>query len=247
MKILFSPSESKTQDSTLKPFDKNSFIFKELFEKRCEVLRLYENFVKEASLSELEALFGIKDKKEIDSLKKDLFTQNTIQAILRYNGVAFEYLDFSSLNQKAQAFILENTLIFSNLFGVIRASDTLPYYKFKQGAKLRDFDMSSFHKQYFSQALDEYLKDELVVDLRAGFYEKFYTLKQKYLSFKFLKNGKVVSHFAKAYRGILLRNFALYGCKDEAALFDSLPKQLSICEIKEQKFKKEVILDIVEV
>ena len=29
----------------------------------------------------------------------------------------------------------------------------------------------------FSKALDEYLKDEDIIDLRAGFYEKFYKKK----------------------------------------------------------------------
>ncbi|EDO9528420.1 peroxide stress protein YaaA [Campylobacter coli] len=58
--------------------------------------------------------------------------------------------------------MLENTLIFSNLFGVVKASDHLPFYKFKQGAKINNFALEKFYKEHFSKALDEYLKNDIL-------------------------------------------------------------------------------------
>ncbi len=58
---------------------------------------------------------------------------------------------------------------------------------------------------------------------------------------KFIKDGKVVSHWAKAYRGIILKLLS----KNNIQTFDELMnmniENLSIFEIKEQKNKKEIV------
>ena len=40
MKILFSPSEAKTAVSPNKFIDKDAFIFQNLYEERCEILKI---------------------------------------------------------------------------------------------------------------------------------------------------------------------------------------------------------------
>ncbi|EAH7072891.1 peroxide stress protein YaaA [Campylobacter upsaliensis] len=132
------------------------------------------------------------------------------------------------------------------LFGVIRACDTLPFYKFKQGAKLKDFNVEYFYKKHFSKALDKFLNEEEVLDLRAGFYDKFYTPKKKVSTYKFLKNGKIVSHYAKAYRGILLRIAAQNQALSNKELLAKLPSNLKLKDIKEFKLKEEITLEIVD-
>lgn len=169
MKILFSPSESKNENCTKNPINENSFIFKELFPYRMETLKHYEEFIKNASLQNLQELFGIKNENEIDKFKHDLKQAPTQEAILLYTGVSYEYLNFKILDKKSQAYILENTLIFSNLFGVVRASDTLPFYKFKQGAKIGNFAIEKFYKEHFSKALDEYLENKKYLTLEQDF------------------------------------------------------------------------------
>ncbi|MBX2079434.1 peroxide stress protein YaaA, partial [Campylobacter peloridis] len=126
----------------------------------------------------LKKFFETKSDKELIFFKEDIFSKPTIEAIKRYNGVAYEMLDFINLNKKAQEYILNNVLIFSNLFGPIMAKDLIPFYKFKQGKKIDNFNIEKFYKENFSSSIDNLLKDELVIDLRAKFYEKFYTLKQ---------------------------------------------------------------------
>lgn len=244
MKILFSPSESKSKECSLSPFDENSFIFKELFKFRLEALQIYEDYIKSANLEELQILFGVKNPPQ--EFLQDLKNAPTKRAIELYNGVSYEFLDYQSLKQEAKNYILENTLIFSNLFGVLRASDTLPFYKFKQGAKLKDFNIEHFYKKHFSKALDEFLKEEEVLDLRAGFYDKFYIPQKKFSTYKFLKNGKIVSHYAKAYRGILLRVAAENQALSNQELLAKLPSNLKLKEIKELKFKEEITLEILD-
>ncbi|MBM0637353.1 peroxide stress protein YaaA [Campylobacter sp. VicNov18] len=244
MNILFSPSESKNEICDQKAINKNSFIFKELFDFRMQALEKYEEIIKNSELKDLQELFGIKDEKEILKFKQDLKAAPTQKAITLYNGVSYEYLNFKNLNEKSQNYILENTLIFSNLFGVVKASDTLPFYKYKQGAKLGNFAIEKFYKEHFSKALDLYLKDQELLDLRAEFYNKFYTPKQKFSTYKFIKNGKIISHFAKAYRGILLATSAKIQAKSNKDLLENLPSNLKLQEIQIKGLKEEIILEI---
>ncbi len=244
MKILFSPSETKNSGGEQKSFDKRSFIFPELFEKRAQIVLAYNNFLNTASEEELEKLFGTKKADIIEKYKIDIFKSPTMKAIQRYEGVAYDYLDYNNLDKNVQKYIDENTLIFSNLFGVLKASDKIPDYKLKQGETFKSLKIEKFYNDNFSNSLDEYLKDEDILDLRAGFYEKFYTIKKTYLTMKFIKDGKVVSHFAKAYRGEILKLLAQKDIKTFDELLNLEIKNLSIVEMKEQKLKKEIVYSI---
>lgn len=244
MKILFSPSETKIGGGDIKCIDKNSFIFPELFEKRLEILGKYNNYLKNASNNDLEKLFGTRKIEVIEKYKQDIFKSPIMKAIQRYEGVAYDYLNYNSLEVSAQKYIDENTLIFSNIFGVIKADDKIPDYKLKQGESFENLKIDKFYSDNFSQTLDNYLLDEDILDLRAGFYEKFYTIKKPYLTMKFIKEGKVVSHFAKAYRGEILKLLALKNIKTFEQLLNLQIENLSIVEIKEQKLKKEIVYTI---
>lgn len=210
MKILFSPSEAKFSGGSFAPFDKNSFVFEQLFEKRLEIVYAYQRKLTESSLEELSVFFGLKDIDEVRYFQQiDLTNTPSDLAISRYDGVAYTYLDFASLPAFAKEFVLENTLIFSNLFGPIRAKDLLPEYRYKQGAQLEGIQIEKFYKTHFEDAIEHFVAEELLLDLRAGFYDKFYKPKREFVTMKFIKGGKVVSHFAKAYRGKVLRTLAL--------------------------------------
>ena len=206
--------------------------------------RHYNEYVATASEKELSELFGLKDPEQITRFSRPLTDQPTMKAVERYEGVAYDYLDYGSLDAETRKFVDDHTLIFSNLFGPILAGDAIPEYKLKQGAKLPGFSIEKYFKERFTPVLDAFLEGREVIDLRAGFYEKFYTVSQPYLTFKFVKDGKVVSHWAKAYRGILLREMALHNLQSHAELMRHPIKGLNLIDIKEQKFKKEVLFEV---
>ncbi|WP_418181178.1 YaaA family protein [Aliarcobacter lanthieri] len=244
MKILFSPSETKISGGEENGFNKNSFIFPEFFEKRLEIINSYNKFLQIASNDELYRLFGTKKNEIIEKHRIDIFKNPIMKAIKRYEGVAYDYLSYNNLEKSAQKYIDNNVLIFSNLFGVLKASDKIPDYKLKQGETFLNLKIEKFYNDNFSNILDEYLQDEDIVDLRAGFYEKFYTIKKPYLTMKFIKDGKVVSHFAKAYRGEILKTLAQNSINTFDDLMNLELKNLKIEEIKEQKFKREIVYSI---
>ncbi|WP_417326917.1 YaaA family protein [Halarcobacter sp.] len=247
MKILFSPSEAKFKGGENKKLDKNSFIFPELYDKRVEAVNEYQKFVNNASNEQLAKLFGTKKQDVIDYYKGNLLEKELIKVIDRYDGVAFDYLKYKGLDTTAKKYIDKNVMIFSNLFGPILAGDFgLPDYKLKQGEKIGDLALEKFYNENFTDVIDEYLKDEEIIDLRAGFYEKFYKLKQPYVTMKFIKDGKVVSHWAKAYRGVILSLLAKNNIQTIDELMNMNIENLTIEEIKEQKFKKEIVYNINE-
>ena len=162
-------------------------------------------------------------------------------------AVAFDYLKYSTLSDIEKAYIDKNVVIFSNLMGPILAGDMgLPDYKLKQNEKIGNFELEKFYNEKFSKALDDYLKDDDVIDLRAGFYEKFYKINKPYTTMKFIKDGKVVSHWAKAYRGIILRLLAQNNIQSIDELMNMEIDNLSIEEIKKQKLQTEIIYNIIK-
>lgn len=245
MKILFSPSEAKTAVSSNKFIDRSDFIFPNLYKKRCEILKIYDDFLQKATVKKISKLFGVKNLTDEPSLRESLFKKGAIKAVLRYDGVAYKHLDYRSLDSAAQDFIDKNTLIFSNLFGPVLAADALPEYKLKQGERIDGLNLEEFYRQNFSGEIDGWLEDDDILDLRAEFYEKFYRIRKPFATFKFLKNGKVVSHYAKAYRGIVLRQVAQKGVKN----FDELCKMdienLRLIDVKKTGPKSEFLVQIV--
>ncbi len=245
MKILFSPSEAKNTINTGKTFNQNSFIFPNLYKERKNILISYNDYIANASQEDLSKIFGTKKQDIINYYTNNIFKQNTSKVINRYSGVAFDYLNYSSLKEEETKYVDNNVLIFSNLFGPILAGDTgIPDYKLKQGEKINNLNIEKFYNENFSKALNNFLKDDDILDLRAGFYEKFYKINKPYMSMKFIKNGKVVSHWAKAYRGIILNLLAINNIKSFNELINLQIDNLSIIEIKEQKIKKEIVYKI---
>ncbi len=92
--------------------------------------------------------------------------------------------------------------------------------------------------------MEAYLEDDEILDLRAGFYDKFYKPQKEYTTLKFIKEGKVVSHWAKAYRGIVLREIAKAGVETVEAFMKLPIEGLSIQEIQTKKNKTEIIYTI---
>lgn len=123
MKILLAPAETKNQGGKESSFSKESFFLKELYEKRLEIIKTYEEYISSLSIEELSSWFGLKNLQEVEKYKCTLTSKPTMKAIQRYNGVAFDALNYNDLDEKAKKYIDENVVIFSNLFGPLKAND----------------------------------------------------------------------------------------------------------------------------
>lgn len=244
MIILFAPSEGKREGGTLASLNYASLLFGELYPERLAIIKQYEVLTQRGSDAELSELFGIKDAGEYGRYKIPFDIAPTMKAVERYDGVAYDYLKYGSLPSEAQSYIDANVILFSNLFGPIRAADAIPDYKLKQGSPIGTLAPEKYYKKHFTAALDGMIGDREILDIRAGFYDKFYVPKNKTVTLKFLKEGKVVSHWAKAYRGVVLREAALHRVSSTKELLALNIEGLMLNEILETKKSKELIYTI---
>lgn len=239
LKILFSPAEGKKSGGNEKK--------KELFgsnSAREGILSEYNDIVSNKSEETIKELFGFKKFSDCEPYINDIFSSPLMCAIERYDGVAYEYLDYGSLSLSAKEYAKSNTIIFSNLYGPLLGSDTIANYKVSQGNNIGTFIPDKFYKDRFSYQLDLHLAKSDILDLRAGYYDKFYEIKKPYTTLKFLKEGKTISHWAKAYRGIVLRAVSQNNINSIDEFMSLEIEGLSIKEIKVVKNRREIVYNI---
>nr|WP_321267597.1 YaaA family protein [uncultured Sulfurimonas sp.] len=240
LKVLFSPSEGKNSGG--------KELHKELLgsdKAREDILNEYNNIIKSADEEAIKNLFGFKKMSDCKAYINDIFDSSLMSAIERYQGVAYDYLDLNSLDAKQVEYLKQNTIIFSNLYGPILAGDAIANYKVKQGNDIGSITPDKFYKDRFTYQLDLYLSKDDILDLRAGYYDKFYKVTKPYTTLKFLKDGKTVSHWAKAYRGLILRELAKNNIKSMEEFMALEIDTLQIKEIKVIKNKTEIVYNIV--
>ncbi|MDA7816945.1 YaaA family protein [Sulfurimonas sp.] len=239
LKVLFSPAEGKKTggcESAKELLGSNS--------ARESILNAYNDIVKTKDEEKIKSLFGFKKYSDCEPYVCDIFNSPLMSAIERYDGVAYEYLKFNSLTAKAQEYVKNNTIIFSNLYGPILGGDTIANYKVKQGNCIGDIVPDKFYKDRFTYQLDLLIGDADILDLRAGYYDKFYKVTKPYTTLKFLKGGKTVSHWAKAYRGLVLKAVSEKNINSTDKFMTLEIEGLSIHEINTTKNKTEIVYNI---
>lgn len=215
MKILLSPSEGKRNPAEIVGGDERDIglLDDEMWggqAARNANIRAYLSTLQNASDVELCKIFGTKSV-SLETLKlcSEILNSPRIQAIELYNGVAYRALDFGSLDSRGQGFLLDSVLIASNLFGLVRASDRLPFYHLNQNYKSSTLSLRKIY-QAQQKEIDGLLSteaNEIIIDLRAQVYIKAYPIKLPHYT---LNLPSKVSHQAKYHRGLALRGLALF-------------------------------------
>lgn len=254
MYILFSPSEGKqipqqhSQDSSTLAFLFSTASYKQ------NAISAYLEALRSSDDTLICKIFGTKTL-ELDTLtlSQNLLHTQRLQAIRLYNGVAYKALDFDTLPQDSQEFLLHNVLICSNLFGFVYAGDKLPFYKLHQGKGIGDFALKTLYKAQ-AKDMDTLLANHDVLDLRAEIYAKVYPLTMPHTQIVFLKNGKKLSHASKFYRGLYLRHLALkasqphYTQESQEKYIDSLQIEgLKLQDITHKAHIKTLTYDILAI
>lgn len=215
MKILLSPSESKWNPAEIIGDDKcGASLLDDVMwggkNARNAHIQAYLSTLQNALDDELCKVFGTKVL-SLETLKlcSEILSSPRIQAIELYNGVAYKALDFGSLDSSAQGFLLDSVLITSNLFGLVRASDRLPFYHLNQNYRSSTLSLRKIY-QAQQEEIDGLLSaeaNEIIIDLRAQVYVKAYPIKLPHYT---LNLPSKVSHQAKYHRGLALRELALF-------------------------------------
>jgi uncharacterized protein len=95
----------------------------------------------------------------------------TMPALLRYAGIVYDGLGAPTLDAGARARADGAVLVFSGLWGVVRADEAVPAYRLPASAALPKLGvLASYWRPVLDRVLPGLLGDGLVVDLRSSDY-----------------------------------------------------------------------------
>jgi cytoplasmic iron level regulating protein YaaA (DUF328/UPF0246 family) len=207
MLILLPPSEGKTAPETGPPVDLEALAYAgELTESRRKLLGALAALAEvplERAVSMLAVSKGQAGEVAVDA---ELRSAPAAPAAEVYTGVLYDRLRLPELPKRAQG----RVLIASALWGVLRPTDRIPYYRLSAKAKLDGIGgLAAFWRPALAEALPDN-EGTLVVDMRSGAYAAAWKPKRATLvavrAFTEVKGKrKPVSHMAKAVRGEVAR------------------------------------------
>jgi uncharacterized protein len=172
--ILLPPAEDKQPGGN--PFAPDMFdyrasntfnYFSELNPERRRLINTLQDFVRTGA--DLEAFFKLKGEalKEAIEANTQIFTGPLMSALDRYSpGVMYKAMDFAGLPTGAQRRLLENGIIFSGLFGLLRPDDLIPNYRLRIDASLPEIgSVSEYWRPFVSDVLNRTLEGRVVWNL----------------------------------------------------------------------------------
>lgn len=218
--ILLPPSEGKSPGGN--PFAPDMFdyrssstfnYFNDLNPERRKLINHLHETIEQAD--GLEDLFGVKGNnlEEAIEVNKGVYKAPLMSALDRYSpGVMYKSMDFVGLPTGAQRRLLENSIIFSGLFGLLRPDDLIPNYRLRMDASLDGIGkVSTYWKPQLSEQLNKTIEGHTVWNMlpqihRAA-WDDAHTYKQMVeVQFVNEEGGerKSVTHGVKPLRGQLV-------------------------------------------
>lgn len=193
----------------------NTFnFFSDLNPERRTLIQAVQAHVEAADEDAREALFGVRGDTLAAAVEatRHIFGSPLLAAIDRYSpGVMYRATEFTSLPTGAQRRLLENGIIFSGLFGLLRPDDLIPDYKLSMGAKVDGIGkVSAYWKPHLTARLAELLDGQAVWNLLPGSHDEAWEdtgAAARVIRVKFVREvdgeRKPISHGVKELRGAL--------------------------------------------
>lgn len=238
--ILMPPAEGKNSGGN--PFAPDMFdyrtsntfnYFNELNLERRKLIDALRKTLKMED-ADLGKIFGVKGKtlEKAIEINRGIYDAPLMSALDRYGpGVMYKAMDFPGLPTGAQRRLLENGLIFSGLFGILRPDDLIPNYRLRMDAHLPPIGkVGTFWKERMSGRLNDTVRGHFVWNLLSGIHMDAWDDEHTYqqmVTVKFVKEEdgerKPVTHGVKTLRGELVN----YICRETLEDLDSLMEYVS--------------------
>lgn len=203
MKIIISPAKTMI-DTTDDFIGENYPVFIKEANHLLEILKLYD----QNKLSKLlKANDNIVSLNYLRYQNSNIYKANNM-AIMSYYGIQYQHLGAKSLDQESLEFLNKHLIILSALYGIVRPNDKIIEYRLEMQHKLDDLSLY----KYWSNNINDYFKDELILDLASNEYSKVLN-KTNIITVKFLVNDKgklkTKATLAKMARGAFVRYIAI--------------------------------------
>lgn len=158
------------------------------------------NIINSMSKEELGRSLSIEGKL-LDQSYNYYHHQKINHAITLYTGQVFKQLDISNYKDIEIEYLIDNVIILSALYGVLKPFDEVQNYrldmKSKIGVNLYDF---------WNDKITVALSDELIINLASDEFSSLYRGKNIYTIYFIEENGKVSGTHSKIARGKFLNH-----------------------------------------
>ena len=206
MLILLPPSETKRPGGVGVSIDRSAIIWAALDEARDLIINKLMELCGDEQAAAKALKLGARNLADIDA-NLELLTAGTMPAISRYTGVLFDALDFESLTEEARKRASEQVFIQSALFGLLPATEQIPYYRLSAGSKLPGVNLKRIwteaHRAVWPRMLGE------VLDMRSKAYVELNPVPKDrdswFVEVLEEKSGKALNHFNKKAKGAFVR------------------------------------------
>ncbi|MBS2965302.1 peroxide stress protein YaaA [Actinocrinis puniceicyclus] len=229
MFIFVPPSEGKAVPTDADPVISGSLVLPQLAATRDAMVAALVRLCRGPADTALATL-GLSDGQRGELTRNQVLVNAPAAAAADvYRGVLYEALDLPGLRADDAAYrrAEESVLIFSGLWGVLRAQDRIPYYRCSGAVKLPGVGpVASVWRKALAGPLADLVGEHLVVDLRSTAYAGMWRpargeaadrvvyvrVVHERLVGGVLKRS-VVSHFNKATKGRLVRALVCSGAE----------------------------------
>jgi len=174
--VLLSPADRKQPGGN--PFAPDMFdyrtsgtfnYFDDLNPERRELIDSLQKVIEAEDEETLSDLFGLEGYELEEALRvnAEIYDAPLMSALDRYSpGVMYAAMDFANLPTGAQRRLLENGVILSGLFGLLRPDDLIPNYQLGMDASIPDIGpVADYWGPVVSPILNDSLEDRWVWDL----------------------------------------------------------------------------------
>jgi cytoplasmic iron level regulating protein YaaA (DUF328/UPF0246 family) len=212
--ILLPPSETKRDGgSDGSALDLETLSFPPLTRARKQALTGLRAISRSVAASTKSLGLGPTQRFEIDR-NRAIGTSPTMPAIERYTGVLYDAIDVESLDAGARAFLGSHVVIHSALFGLVRAGDPIPAYRFSHDTTIPGASLAKVWREANATVLAE--QTGLVLDLRSESYVHLGPTRENGVFLRVVTDDgaghrRALNHFNKHGKGELVRALASAG------------------------------------
>jgi cytoplasmic iron level regulating protein YaaA (DUF328/UPF0246 family) len=212
--ILLPPSETKRDGGAEgSALDLSALSFPALTAQRKRALSALRGISRSVAASTTALGLGPTQRFEVDR-NRAVWVSPTMSAIERYTGVLYDAIDVASLGTVERAFLRDHVVIHSALFGLIRADDPVPAYRFSHDTRLPGPSLTKLWRDANRDVLAT--EPGLVLDLRSESYVHLGPAGEgSYFVRVVTEDGagtkRALNHFNKHGKGELVRALAQFG------------------------------------
>ncbi len=189
--VLLSPADRKQPGGN--PFAPDMFdyrtsgtfnYFDDLNPERRELIDTLQEVIEDEDEDTLSDLFGLEgyELEEAVRVNSEIYDAPLMSALDRYSpGVMYAAMDFANLPTGAQRRLLENGVILSGLFGLLRPDDLIPNYQLGMDVSIPDVGpVADYWRPVVSPILNDSLEGRWVWDLLPEVHREAWTDEHTY-------------------------------------------------------------------